>query len=129
MKDVHVALTVSDLPRSVAWYKDLFDAQTIFSGPDDVSEVEILMLPGERMLALRHHSDTDPSDRFNYRRVGLDHLALHCDNSQELDSWRQRLEEKGVQYSEVQESPFGYHLNLKDPDGIALELFCAKTQG
>ncbi len=32
----------------------------------------------------------------------------------------------GVVCSEIEASPFGLHLNLKDPDNIALELFVSQ---
>ncbi len=38
------------------------------------------------------------------------------------------LDEKGVDSSGIVESPFGLHLHVKDPDGIALEFFVATQQ-
>lgn len=128
IQGVHVALTVSDLSVSGPWYEKLFDGQKIFQGPDDVSEVEIYMLPDNLLLGLRQHSGTPAGDRFSHERSGLDHFGMHLENTAELDGWRAKLDEAGIDHSGVVESPFGHHLNFKDPDGIALEMFVPAPQ-
>lgn len=119
----HLALTVTDLSVSAPWYRDLFGGQTVFEGNDGVSDATILALPENLLLGLRQHSATTSNDRFAFDRVGLDHAGFHVQGKEELEEWVQRLEEKGVSHSGIQESPFGHHLNFKDPDGIALEFF------
>jgi glyoxylase I family protein len=49
-------------------------------------------------------------------------------NTDELDKWHYKLTEMGIEHSEIVESPYGHHLNFKDPDGIALELFVPASQ-
>jgi glyoxylase I family protein len=63
---------------------------------------------------------------FNPIRSGLDHLALAVPSRHELSEWEQRFAEQGVTYATAQEGPFGWALNLTEPDGVALELFAAK---
>ncbi len=38
--------------------------------------------------------------------------------------WRDRLDEVDVAYSEIVDAHYGSGLSFKDPDGLALELFC-----
>jgi glyoxylase I family protein len=125
---VHVALTVSDLSVSAPWYRGVFGGEVLFEGNDGVSDVTILSLPRNMMLGLRQHSATSSGDQFAYERVGLDHAGFHVSSPEDLDGWQKRLEDQGVDHSGVKESPFGHHLNFKDPDGIALELFAPKAQ-
>jgi glyoxylase I family protein len=119
----HLALTVTDLSTSAAWYRELFGGQVAFEGHDGISDVTILALTGNLLLGLRQHPGTASEDRFAFDRVGLDHAGFHVGGRNELEQWQRKLDDSGVGHSGIQESPFGHHLNFKDPDGIALELF------
>ena len=44
----------------------------------------------------------------------------------DLEAWHTNLAAAGVACSEIEVSPFGLHLNLKDPDNIAIELFVSE---
>ena len=123
LNGVHIALTVSDLGRSAPWYKDLFGGDPVFEGNDGVSDVTILALPENLLLGLRQHPGTVAGDRFSYDRVGLDHAGFHVSSREQLEEWAAKLDQMNVDHSGVKEGPFGLHLNFKDPDGIALELF------
>jgi glyoxylase I family protein len=123
----HLTLTVTDLSVSAAWYRELFGGQPLFEGNDGVSEVTILALPENLLLGLRQHVGTTSGDHFAHDRVGLDHAGFHVEGRDELQDWQRRLDDKGVAHSGIQESPFGDHLNFKDPDGIALEFFAPKA--
>lgn len=46
-----------------------------------------------------------------------------------VEAWREHLEANGVDHSGVEETPIGWHLDFKDPDGIALEIFAVRPQG
>jgi glyoxylase I family protein len=128
MKGVHISLTVSDLSVSGPWYQKLFDAEKVFQGPDEVSDVEIYMVPDDLLLGLRQHKGTAAGDKFSYQRCGLDHFGMHLSHKDELDKWNSKLTEMGIEHSEIVESPFGHHLSFKDPDGIALEFFVPAFQ-
>jgi glyoxylase I family protein len=125
---VHITLTVSDLSVSGPWDEKLVGAQKVFQGTDEVSDVEIYMVPDDLLLGLREHKGTAAGDRFSYQRCGLDHFGMHLSHTDELDKWHYKLTEMGIEHSEIVESPYGHHLNFKDPDGIALELFVPASQ-
>ena len=120
---VHVSLTVKDLAVSGPWYQKVFEGQQVFAGEDGVSPVELYMLPDNLLVGLRQHSSTAEDDEFAYDRCGLDHLGLHLTERSELEKWDAKLNELGVETSGIVESPYGAHVNFKDPDGIALELY------
>jgi glyoxylase I family protein len=120
---VHVSLTVTDLGVSGPWYQKVFDGQQVFAGDDGVSPVELYLIPDNLLLGLRQHASTSDGDRFAFDRCGLDHLGLHVSDRAELEKWDAKLTEMGVESSGIVESPYGQHVNFKDPDGIALELY------
>jgi glyoxylase I family protein len=117
----HVVLTVSDLERSIAWYQKLFDA-----APDHVTWNEPFSAAvwhfEDRAVALHCFSNRN-GDHFDELRPGLDHLAFSCDDREELESWASKLEQLGIQHSEIVDAPYGSGLAFRDPDNIALEFF------
>jgi glyoxylase I family protein len=123
----HIALTVTDVQRSADFYSRLFDAETLFSGEDDVGPLTICASPAV-MFGFRMHKSTGAADRFDPARVGLDHFGIHVADREQLEAWQARLNEQGVMNSGIVEDQYGLHLNAKDPDNIALEFFCAPPQ-
>jgi glyoxylase I family protein len=124
----HIALTVTDVKRSVDFYNRLFDTETIVSGEDEVGPLAISASPTV-MFGFRSHQSTGEADRFDPARVGLDHFGFHVAGREQLEAWRARLDEQGVTNSGIVEDQYGLHLNAKDPDNIALEFFYAPPQG
>jgi glyoxylase I family protein len=118
----HLSLTVTDPERSADFYNRVLGTETAMLTIDDVGPITIVASPS-LTIGLRHHTGTAEKDTFDPTRIGLDHVALQVASRDELEAWRDNLKALGVTYSEIVETPFGLHLNLKDPDNIALELF------
>ena len=123
----HLTLTVTDLERSAEFYNRVFGAQTALSSEDELGPFIVCMGPGF-MVGLRKWEQTARGDTFVFSRVGLDHMGVHVESTDELDKWVAHLDEIGVQSSDIAESPFGLHLHVKDPDGIAIEFFVPGQQ-
>jgi glyoxylase I family protein len=119
----HVSLTVRDMGSSAPWYEQLLGAQRLLEQDDGAGNRFTVLAAGPLLLGLRQWADTPGADRFDHRRVGLDHVGFSCGGADEVDQWRARLDELGIGHSGLETSPFGVHLNLRDPDGIALEFF------
>ena len=124
----HVALTVSDLDRSVEWYRRVFDAtlgadetQT----PPTVGEMRFRSLfhgsPPSYLVGLTQHADGEGAP-FDHRRVGLDHFGLHVAERADLDDWARHLDGLGIPHSGIQTSAYAETIGFHDPDGIALEI-------
>ena len=124
----HVAVTVTDLERSKEWYGRVFGWEALMDGEGDGVRFSVGTIPGAPMLALREYSAADGS-AFDPRRTGLDHLAFDGGTADALHAWEQRFDELGVAYTPVQDMPYGHVLNFQDPDGIALEIHAAPSQG
>ena len=123
----HLTLTVTDLDRSAEFYNRVFDAQTVASAEDQHGSYKLCMGPGF-MVGLRKHASTPENDSFQFARVGIDHVGVHVESQAELEKWRAFFDEQSIENSGIVESPYGFHVNVKDPDGIAFEFFAAAQQ-
>jgi glyoxylase I family protein len=116
----HVALRVTHLGRSIAFYNKLFGFQPVAELPD----VTILS-NGALILGLRNQLDAGSADRFDEFRVGLDHLSFAVGSRADLDRALQMLDLHDVPHGEIKDlgKDFGmYVLAFRDPDNIQLEL-------
>lgn len=119
----HVALTVSDLGASVDWYRRLVGAEPVLD-EDTGPFHHVVFALGETLLGL--HAFPDPVDgpAFDPRRPGLDHVAFAVADRAALASWKDRLAQLEIPVDEIKDAHYGSGLSFKDPDGLALELFC-----
>jgi catechol 2,3-dioxygenase-like lactoylglutathione lyase family enzyme len=117
----HVGLSVHDIEKSTDWYVRMFGL-TVVAEFDAPAPMKVMMTDDGQAIDLRQDPAVTPGD-FTQEHVGLDHIGFVCSSREELDTWRQRLQDEGVADSGVVESPFGWHVNFRDPDGIPLEFF------
>lgn len=121
----HISLTVRDLARSKAWYRDLLGLTDLFAGGDDDVAYATLVHPSSQfVLGLREYRKGS-GDQFDEFRTGMDHLAFAVSTPVELTAWVARLQELGIQHSPIAETPVGQVLTLRDPDNIQLEFFAS----
>ena len=118
----HVALTVSDLGRSVPWYEKLFGTKPVLN-EDTGPFHHVVWLLGQTLVGIHQFPDPASSEPFNERRIGLDHLAFACANRSELAEWETRLNDLGIVNGGIVDAPYGSGLSFRDPDNIALEFF------
>jgi glyoxylase I family protein len=128
---IHVALTVRDRHESAEWYERVlgFDLVKDFTfEPDQPGIPRMLLLhPGSRFLiALCEHRNRS-GDTFDPFRTGLDHIALEVSSRDELEAWIPRLEQLGAVYSPIKDLGHASFICIKDPDGIPIELWHAKS--
>jgi glyoxylase I family protein len=118
----HVAVTVSDLAASEAWYTKVLGVQPVLD-EDTGPFRHIVYALGGTLLGLHGFPDLASREPFDERRPGLDHIAFGCANRAELEEWAQRLDELGVKHGGIVDASYGSGLSFRDPDNIALELF------
>ena len=128
MKDfpgiTHVAVTVSDLKRSIAWYADLFGSAPVLDEDVEAGAFHhtVFAIGGGQLFGLHEH--VEPGGvAFDERDPGLDHVSFACTDRDELEKWAVRLDELGVTHGEIVDAHYGSGLSFRDPDGIALEFF------
>ena len=118
----HVALTVTDIDRSVEWYSMLFDAQILMEQHEDAFD-RVALLVAPLILGLTRHKDARGQDRFTETRAGLDHLSFGVPNRAGLDEWAARMDELGITHGPIRDVEYGSTLVARDPDNIQLEFF------
>ena len=120
----HIALTVTDLPRSTAWYAALFGSSPVLDEDVEAGSFHhtVFALGGGHLFGLHKHQD-GVGTPFDERSPGLDHVAFNCAGRSELEKWVSRLDELGVSHGGIVDAHYGSGLAFRDPDGIALEFF------
>jgi catechol 2,3-dioxygenase-like lactoylglutathione lyase family enzyme len=120
----HIALTVTDLPRSTAWYAALFGSSPVLDEDVEAGGFHhtVFAVGGGHLLGLHKHQD-EVGTPFDARSPGLDHVAFSCADRTELEKWGNRLDELGVSHGGIIDAHYGSGLAFRDPDGIALEFF------
>jgi glyoxylase I family protein len=119
----HIAITVTDVERSVAFYSEILGFQKVAE-----FSTRAILHNGHTLLALT--PPTDPSqaisqDRFNENRVGLDHISFAVENLAEMDRAKALLDERGIEHGTVNDLGEGvaiYVMSFRDPDNVQLEL-------
>lgn len=120
----HLAVTVSDLQRSTAWYGALFDSEPVLDEDVDAGRFHhtVFALGGGQLFGLHRHVDS-MAGAFDERRAGLDHVSFACTDRAELEGWVKRLDDLGYAHGGIVDAHYGSGLSFRDPDGIALEFF------
>ena len=111
----HVALTVTDMERSLAFYHQVgFEKFAEFGSKSLVSNGTV-MIGMEACAAV--------TDRFDEKRVGLDHLSFAVESRDDLETAVAYFDEQGIPHGGITDlTDFGIVvLPFYDPDGIALE--------
>lgn len=130
----HTALSVDDLERSVAWYKEMLGLEELhrmeiehngtkicFVGNEQFA-LELLEVPGHNPIpADRSHPDTDNAT------CGVKHICIMVDNNIDYINW---LKENGVKIAfefQPDEDIVGYAAFINDIDGNVIEVFDSRN--
>jgi glyoxylase I family protein len=120
----HVALTVANRERSVAFYTGILRFQVLMVlGP------KTILANGQTILALNEAPDPAqrlPDDRFTENRVGLDHISFSVATRADLEAAAQIFDAEGVSHGDINDLGHAglpiYVMSFRDPDNIQLEL-------
>jgi len=123
----HVDLVVTDLGRSLAFYRELlaplgYTRESPITGERGERVVYVSHPEGDA-IGLREAQSDVPLDRY---ALGLHHLALRAPSRSVVDERAAWLRAAGAELesgpAEYEYSPGYYAVFFRDPDGIKLEL-------
>jgi glyoxylase I family protein len=123
----HVQLQVSDVVASAAWYRAVLGLVTYAEDPD-IGYVALRHRGARMVFVLTASTDAGPSaapgDPVDAGPMPgtLDHLALAVPDAAALAEWAGHLDRIGIAHAGVVLENGNPSLQLRDPDGIAIEL-------
>jgi len=111
----HVQLLCTDVPTSERWYTTVLGAERM-TAADDGSYVALRHRPSKVVLVLSER----PADRPD--QGPLDHLAFGVPDGDALAAWAEHLTAEGIAHDGIVLELGKPSLQLRDPDGIEIEL-------
>ncbi|MFE7099648.1 VOC family protein [Streptomyces erythrochromogenes] len=119
----HVGLNVTDLERSLAFYRDALDFEVLGEGKEEDRRFAFLGRDGELVLTLWQQAD----GAFAPAAAGLHHLAFSADAAREVRAYEERLRGLGVAFAYEgvvahREGAASGGIFFHDPDGTRLEI-------
>jgi glyoxylase I family protein len=120
----HVQLVVSDVAVSARWYRDALGLQPVAEDPD-IGYVA-LRHRGARLVVVLTSGPGRPASEPTVGQPDhldhLDHLAFAVPDGDSLDAWAEHLSEIGIDHAGIVVEDGHPSLQLRDPDGVAIEL-------
>ena len=113
----HVQLLVADVSASARWYSAVLGLVPFADDPD-IGYVALQHRGGKFVVVLTKASSAPRTGSTD----GLDHLALAVPDGASLEAWAAHLTEVGIDHAGVVLEGGHPSLQLRDPDGIAIEL-------
>lgn len=133
----HVALTVTDVDTSVAWYEAVFGVHYRVDVPHQGGVGKLLSDDEWRLMIVLHRHDVNDGALFSERGTGLDHVGLAVETRQDLERWQDHLAALGIVRADPADKPltrsdildedYASVVVFRDPDNIQLELFAPVT--
>ncbi|MGH7513043.1 MAG: VOC family protein [Gemmatimonadales bacterium] len=122
----HIGLSVTDLDRSLAFYREVLELEVIQASAEAGRRFAFLGAGGRLFLTLWQQS----SAGFEPRQAGLHHLAFQLPTFEAVQATEARVRARGgtPHYDGVvphREGADSAALFFSDPDGIRLEVYSA----
>jgi catechol 2,3-dioxygenase-like lactoylglutathione lyase family enzyme len=120
----HVGVNVTDLERSLAFYRAVFDFDVLAEGKEDERRWVFLGRDNRMLVTLWQQS----TGSFPVDRPGLHHLSFQVETVEEVEATEEVLRGLGAEFAYDGVVPHGENttsggLFFTDPDGIRLEIY------
>jgi glyoxylase I family protein len=123
----HVQLLVVDVAASARWYRAVLGLGTFAEDPD-IGYVALKHREAKLVIVLTKGRDGAIESTELVDQV-VDHLAFAVPDGNSLCAWADHLTEIGIKHAGVVLENGHPSLQLRDPDGIALELVAPRSTG
>jgi glyoxylase I family protein len=123
MKMHHIAISVSDLDKSLQFYKNILGFVEAKSFErEDLGARAVFITLDSIQIELWHFTEQtkNSDDLFDLQILGIKHLAFAVNNIEEK---HKELKAQGIDISKPKTAATGKYCFFKDPDGIPLELY------
>jgi glyoxylase I family protein len=119
----HVQLLVSDVAASATWYSAVLGLRPFADDPD-IGYVALQHRAAKFVVVLTKApaAGAGSARAAGSAGDGLDHLALAVPDGASLEAWAEHLAEVGIDHDGIVLEGGHPSLQLRDPDGIAIEL-------
>lgn len=117
----HIAIRVTNMDTSKDFYINKLGFKAVLDQPE-----LLIFFAGNTAIAIKGpEGKVSGGDQFNPFRVGLDHIALGCDNRDELDRVAAALNTHSIENTGVKMDPTLQkdYVAFKDPDRISWEFY------
>jgi glyoxylase I family protein len=115
-----VQLNVSDVAASATWYSTVLGLRAFADDPD-IGYVA-LQHRGARFVVVLTKAQPADGAAVGTSGEGMDHLALAVPDGPSLEAWAEHLTKAGIDHHGVVLEGGHPSLQLRDPDGLAIEL-------
>jgi glyoxylase I family protein len=116
----HVQLLVSDVGASAQWYRSVLGLG-LMAEDLDIGYVALRHREAKVVIVLTVAPDPGQTSHHPASQA-LDHLAFAVPDGDSLAAWAEHLTELGIDHAGVVLENGHPSLQLRDPDGIAIEL-------
>ncbi|MCA9876657.1 MAG: VOC family protein [Thermomicrobiales bacterium] len=123
----HIALMTPNLARLVQFYVEIFGGTVTSSTGNPAWKCTIQLAPGTMLHLYEVPAETARKhDDLPYDTGSINHFALEVESPQAFLTIRDRLMAGGYTDAAVMAAPYGYSVNVIDPDGLYLEVTLAR---
>lgn len=123
----HVKIPVTDLSRSLDWYRRVFGLKVTLEFPDADGVVRGAAgeMPGlgATLVGFRENPEAARGCQ------GFDPVGLAVQGRADMEAWAAHLDAQDVPHSPLIEASIGWLLVFHDPDGIELHLYSWAAHG
>lgn len=117
----HIALRCKDFNVTKNFYQNVIGLPLVLDSPDLIG-----FMAGPVFLGFRKAEPKNETEAvFSPFRVGLDHIAIACENEEELHRFAKGLADANVENTGVKTDPTlqKLYVAFKDPDRIQFEFY------
>ena len=119
----HVALTVRDIERSVAWYQEVLGLER--RNEESLGNYPAVVCAGSTCLALFPVSETEPQPLQNRGAITMRHLAIRV-NRENFEQAQIELRRRGIDF-DFEDHDIAHSIYFHDPNGYKVELTTYET--